>query len=86
MVNRQNITSAILYPIVTLDLNKQVQADLINIGTKPDGFYVWIFHIKDHFSIHMMLYAHKSQKAYKIAYYISLYVCHFGVSGNFSVQ
>ncbi len=78
MVNCQNITRAPLQPIVVLDVHEQVQAELINICTKPNGFYVWILHIKDHFLKHTMLYSLTSKKASEIAYYISLYVRHFG--------
>lgn len=78
MVNCQNITRAPLQPIVALNVHKRVQADLIDMRTKPDGFFVWILHIKDHFSKHSMLYALTSKKASEIAYYISLYVRHFG--------
>ncbi len=78
MVNRQNITRAPLQPIVALNVHERVQADLIDMRTKPDGSFVWILHIKDHFSKHSMLYALTSKKSSEIAYYISLYVRHFG--------
>ena len=83
MVNRQNITRALLQPIVALDVYEWVQADLIDMHTKPYSSYVWIFHIKDHFSKHTMLYALIGKKASDIAYYISLYVPHFGAPGIF---
>ena len=83
MVNCQNITRATLQPIMAFDVHKRVQTDLIDMRTKPDRSYVWIFHIKDHFSKYTMLYALTSEKAFEIAYYISLYVCHFGVPGIF---
>ena len=40
IVNRQNITHAILHSIASLDVNEQVKADLIDMRTKPDAFYV----------------------------------------------
>ena len=63
---------------MALNVHERVQADLIDMRTKPDGSFVWILHIKDHFSKHSMLYALTSKKASEIAYYISLYVPHFG--------
>ncbi len=83
MVNRQNITCASLQPIVALNVHKRVQANLIDIRTKPDGSYVWILHIKYHFSKHTMLYALTSKNAFKITYYISFYVRHIGALRNF---
>ncbi len=37
MVNCQNITRAPLQPIVALDLHERVQANIIDMRTKPDG-------------------------------------------------
>ncbi len=62
MVNCQNITHSSLQLIVAFDANERVQANLIKMRTKPDGFHLWIFHIKDHFLKHTMLYALISKK------------------------
>ncbi len=78
MVNRQNMSPESLQPIVALDVHDRVQADLIDILTKPDGSYIWILHIKDHSSKHSMLYSLTMKKASEIAYYISFYIRHFG--------
>ncbi len=78
IINRQNITRASLQSIVALDAHEQVQADLIDMYTKPDRSYVCILHIKDHFLKHTMLHSLTSKKASEIAYYIILYLHHFG--------
>ena len=79
LVNRQNSTRAPLQPIVVTEVLGRLQADLIDMRTKPDGEYVWILHLKDYFSKFSMLYALKSKKASEIAYYIGLFVRHLGV-------
>ncbi len=79
LVNRQNSTRAPLQPIVVTEVLDRLQADLINICIKPDSEYVWILHLKDHFSKFSMLYTLKSKKASEIAYYIGLFVRHLGV-------
>lgn len=48
--------------------------------TKPDSKYIWILHLKEHFSKFSMLYALESKKASEIAYYIGLFVRHLGIS------
>ena len=58
-----------------------VQADLIDMRTKPNGEYVWILHLKNHFSKFSMLYALTSKRASEITYYISLFVRHLGIPG-----
>ncbi len=68
---------------MTFDVHERVQADLIDILTKPHGSYVLILHIKDHFSKQTLFHTLTSKKAFKIAYYVSLYVCHFGAPGIF---
>lgn len=57
MVNRQNTTRASLQPIVVTEVLGRVQADLIDMRTKPDGNHVWILPLKDHFSKLRMLYS-----------------------------
>lgn len=81
MVNRQNTTRAPLQPIVVTEVLGRVQADLIDMRTKPDGEDIWILHLKDHFSKFSMLYALTSKRASEITYYISLFVCHLGIPG-----
>ncbi len=82
-VNHQNITRVSLQPILALDVHERIQTDLIDMRIKPDGSYVWILHIKDHFLKHTILYTLTSKKASEIAYHISLYVRHFGALGIF---
>ncbi len=79
LVNRQNPIRAPLQLIVVTEVLDRLQADLIDIRIKPDGEYVWILHLKDHFSKFSMLDALKSKKASEIAYYIRLFVRHLGV-------
>ncbi len=67
--------------IVVTQVLRRVQADLIDIPTKPDGKHVWILHLKDHFSQIRMLYALTSKRASEITYYISLLVCHLRILG-----
>lgn len=43
--------------------------------TKLNDEYVWILHLKDHFSKFSILYALKSNKALEIAYYIGFFMC-----------
>ena len=81
MLNRQNVTRAPLQPMEVKEIMAQVQADLIDMRTKPDGVYVWILHLKDHFSKFSMLYALKSKRSSEITYYISLFVRHLGIPG-----
>ena len=50
IVNWQKTTQAPLQPIVVTVVLGRVQADLIDMRTKPDGEHVWILHLKDHFS------------------------------------
>ena len=83
MVNRQNTTRAPLQPIVvTLG---RVQADLIDMRTKPDGEHVWILHLKDHFSKFSMLYALTSKRASEITYIYQLICPSFGNSWHFTM-
>lgn len=81
MVNRQHITRAPLQPIVVTEVLGRVQADLIDMRTKPNDEHVWILHLKDHFSKFSMLYALTSKRASEITYYISLFVRHLGIPG-----
>lgn len=81
MLNRQNVTRAPLQPIVVKEVMAQVQADLIDMRTKPDGEFVWILHLKDHFSKFSMLYALKSKRSSEITYYINLFVRHLAIPG-----
>ena len=81
LLKRQNTTSALLQPIVVGEILARVQADLINICTKPDREYVWILHLNDHFSKFSMLYAFTSKKSSEITFYINVFVQHLGVFG-----
>lgn len=45
MFNRQNTTRAFLQPILIRKILARVQADPIDIHIKPDGEYIWIFHL-----------------------------------------
>ena len=58
---------------------KKFQTDLIDIYTKPDSKYIWILHLKNHFSKFSIFYTLESKKALEIAYYIGLFVCHLGI-------
>ena len=80
-MNRQNTTRALLQPIVVTEVLGRVQADLIEMLTKPDGEHVWIQHLKDHFFKFIILYALASKRASEITYYISLFVRHLGIPG-----
>ncbi len=78
MLNRQNTTHALLQPIVIRKILARVQAYLIDMRTKFNGEYVWILHLKDHFSKFSMLYTLKSKKTSEITFYINLFVQHWG--------
>lgn len=56
-----------------------VQADLIDMQTNLVGEYVWILHLKNHFSKFRMLYALTSKKTSEITFYINSFVQHLGV-------
>ena len=43
-------TRAPLKPIEPHRMFERIQIDLIDISTTPDGEYIWILHIVDHFS------------------------------------
>lgn len=81
MLNRQNTTRAPLQPIVVRKILARVQADLIDMRTKLDGEYVWILHLKDHFSKFSMLDALTGKRASEITFYINFFVRHLGVPG-----
>lgn len=78
---QQNTTRALLQPIVVRDILARLQADLIDMRTNPEGEYVWILHLKDHFSKSSMLYTLTSKMAPEITFYINLFVRHLGVPG-----
>lgn len=63
---QQNTTRAFLQPNVVRDILARLQADLIDMRTNPEGEYVWILHLKDHFSKSSMLYTLTSKMASKI--------------------
>lgn len=79
LVNLQNSTRAPYQPIIMTEVLDRLQADLINICNKPDGEYVWILYLKDHFSEFSILYTLKSKKTSQIAYYIRLFIRHLGM-------
>ncbi len=81
MVNKQNTTRSLLQPIVVTKVLGRVQADLIDMRTKPNSEHVWILHLKDHFSKFSILYALMGRSASEITYYISLFVRHFEIPG-----
>lgn len=82
MLNRQqNTTRALLQPIVVRDILARLQADLIDMRTNPEGEYVWILHLKDHFSKSSMLYTLTSKIASEITFCINFFVRHLGVPG-----
>ncbi len=69
------------YAIIVREILARVQADLIDMRTNSDREYVWILHLKDHFSKFSMLYALTSKKASEITFCINLFVRHLGVPG-----
>ncbi len=81
MLNRQNTMRALLQLIVVREILARVHADLIHIRTKLNGQYIWILHLKDHFSKFRMLYDLTSKKASKITFYINLFVPHLAIPG-----
>ena len=56
-----------LKPIITTRLFERVQIDLIDMTSTPDGEYVWICHMEDHFSKFHMLFAMKDKEAPTLA-------------------
>ena len=56
-----------LKSIITTRLFERVQIDLIDMTSTPDGKYVWICHMEDHFSKFHMLFAMKDKEAPTVA-------------------
>ena len=53
--------------IVSTRLFERVQIDLIDITATPDGDFVWICHMKDHFSKFHMLFPMANKEAPTVA-------------------
>lgn len=56
-----------LKSIETQRLFERVQVDLIDMTSTPDGLYVWICHMEDHFSKFHMLFSMKNKEAATVA-------------------
>lgn len=52
--------------MVVKEVMAQVQAELIDMRPKLDVDFVWILHLKNHFSKFSMLYALKSKKVNRV--------------------
>ena len=59
-----------LKSIVTTRLSERVQIDLIDMKDTPDGVFVWICHMEDHFSKFHMLFAMPNKEAPTVARHI----------------
>ena len=56
-----------LKPIISTRLFERIQVDLIDMTATPDGDYVWICHMEDHFSKYHALFPIKNKEAATVA-------------------
>lgn len=68
-----------LKSIVTTRLFERVQIDLIDMTSTPDGLYVWICHMEDHFSKFHMLFAMTNKEAATVARHIHTWIVILGI-------
>ena len=75
-----------LTPIISTELFKRVQIDLINFRHQPDvpyssagPKYYWVMHVKDHFSKFSQLYPLQSKASAEVAMRMSEWIGAFGV-------
>ena len=68
-----------LKSIVTTRLFERVQIDLIDMKSTPDGEYVWICHMEDHFSKYHMLFPMKNKEAATVAREIHHWLAFLGI-------
>lgn len=69
-----------LKSIVTTRLFERVQIDLIDMTSTPDGAYVWICHMEDHFSKFHMLFAMTNKEAATVARHVHTWISILGIS------
>ena len=68
-----------LKSIETSRLFERVQIDLIDMTSTPDGEYVWICHMEDHFSKFHMLFAIRNKEAATVARKIHHWLAILGI-------
>ena len=68
-----------LKPIISIKLFERVQVNLIDITSTPDGSYIWICHIEDHFSKFHMLFPIKNKEAATVARCIHHWIAVLGI-------
>ena len=68
-----------LKSIITTRLFERVQINLIDMTSTPDGEYVWICHMEDHFSKFHMLFAMKDKEAPTVARCIHHWIAVLGI-------
>ena len=68
-----------LKSIITKRLFERVQVDLIDMTATPDGDYVWICHMEDHFSKFHMLFPMKNKEASTVARCIHHWIAVLGI-------
>lgn len=68
-----------LKSIVTTRLFERVQIDLIDMTSTPDGNYVWICHMEDHFSKFHMLFPMTNKEAPTVARHIHTWISILGI-------
>lgn len=68
-----------LKSIVTTRLFERVQIDLIDMTSTPDGEYVWICHMEDHFSKFHMLFPMTNKEAPTVARTIHTWISILGI-------
>ena len=68
-----------LKSIVTTRLFERVQIDLIDMTSTPDGPFVWICHMEDHFSKFHMLFAMTNKEAATVARHVHTWISILGI-------
>lgn len=67
-----------LQPIQSKRVFERVQIDLIDMGSDPDGQYLWIAHMVDHFSKFHFMYAMPNKESSTVARVVHHWICTFG--------
>ena len=65
-------------PIISLGFLTWVQADLIDMTSRPDGEMKWILHVRDHFTKYSWTFPLTSKRAVEVAEKLTTLFCMFG--------
>ena len=65
-------------PIISLGFLTRVQADLIDMISRPDGEMKWILHVRDHSTKYSWTFPLTSKRAVEVAEKLTTVFCMFG--------